>query len=532
MAPALSAAGNQVLVRVTNVSKRFGGVVALDNVTLEVGRGEFIGLLGPNGSGKTTLFNVLTGVVKPTSGQVEFAGRSIVGLPLHETSLLGLVRTFQNAGVFRGLSVVDNVAVAMDRSGGLSFAAMALGLPSARRQMERLREKAYPLLRMVGLAERAQQPASTLTYGQQRLLELARALAMEPDVLLLDEPLAGLTRAEALAVMERLRELHQRGQTIVIIEHNVRSVMRYVQRVVLLHHGQVLAEGTPEEVWRNRAVVDAYLGSEADGWTRPKTHASFRWPGNDKRADHPKTPILEVEDIQVDRGGIPVLHRVSLSVRPAELVAVIGPNGAGKSTLLLTVAGLLKPKRGRILLEGVEISGACAEQVNRLGLSLVPEGRQIFPDLTVEENLLLGGFGRMRRSRSNGSLKALRASLSHVYELFPRLAERRHQRGGTLSGGEQQMLAIGRALMSDPKILLLDEPSSGLAPRVVQEIMRVLARLKNQGMAICLVEQNASAALDVADRVYVLEGGEVWREGLVSEVAQDRKVQEAYLGVS
>ena len=234
--------------------------------------------------------------------------------------------------------------------------------------------------------------------------------------------------------------------------------------------------------------------------------------------------MLEIEGLRSGYGGPDVLHDVSLRVEADEIVTVVGANGAGKTTLLNTIAGLLQPSGGAIRLNGNAIGGLPAERIVRAGLSLVPEGRQIIAPLSVEENLQVGAYGRTGGGAAD--------TLAAIYARFPRLKERRRQPAGLLSGGEQQMLAIGRAMMAGPALLLLDEPSMGLAPLIVSEIFALLADLNGQGMAILLVEQNARKALALASRGYVLEGGRIVLEGPSSELSKSPAIVDAYLGAA
>jgi branched-chain amino acid transport system ATP-binding protein len=238
------------------------------------------------------------------------------------------------------------------------------------------------------------------------------------------------------------------------------------------------------------------------------------------------TPLLQIVGLIARRGSVQVLHGVDLEVRPGEILAIIGPNGAGKSTLMGTVAGVYPPRAGTIALDGLPITGVPAEAAVRLGLSLVPERRQIFNTLTVRQNLLLGGYHRYWRDRAG-----VRAGLSQPYQIFPKLAALDHRLGGTLSGGEQQMLAIGRGLMARPRILLLDEPSLGLAPLVVREIFQALERLRQaEGLTVVLVEQNVKAAFGIADRVSVMERGRIVLRGTPGELLTHPGIKSAYLG--
>ena len=238
--------------------------------------------------------------------------------------------------------------------------------------------------------------------------------------------------------------------------------------------------------------------------------------------------MLEVRELHAGYGLAEVLVGTTLTVQAGTVVALIGANGAGKTTTMRAISGLIAPTRGEVLLEGRPIHGLGAAKVARLGVAHSPEGRKVFAPLSAEDNLILGAFPWM--PRFFGFKKKAAPDLARVYDLFPRLAERRTQLAGTLSGGEQQMLAIGRALMARPKVLLLDEPSMGLAPVIVQEVFKTISRLKAEGVTMLLVEQFARAALEVADHAYVMERGRIAVEGTPAELLQDERVLAAYLG--
>lgn len=233
--------------------------------------------------------------------------------------------------------------------------------------------------------------------------------------------------------------------------------------------------------------------------------------------------MLEIKSLSVHYGGIHALQGIDLSVPEGKIVTLIGANGAGKSTTLRSIVGLVKPTSGKVLLRDTVISGKATQEIVQMGLVLVPEGRRIFSNLTVEENLLLGAYARSDRE---GVLK----DLDHVYDLFPRLKERHTQKGGTLSGGEQQMLSVGRGLMSRPKLLMMDEPSLGLAPLIVKMIFEIIKQINTEGTTVLLVEQNAKAALEVADYGYVLETGRITLQGKGRDLLMDDRVRKAYLG--
>ncbi len=235
--------------------------------------------------------------------------------------------------------------------------------------------------------------------------------------------------------------------------------------------------------------------------------------------------MLKIRNLEAGYGKLRVLKRISMHVDPGEIVTIIGANGAGKTTLLHTITGLIKVGSGEIVFKDKNLRKIAPEKVVFLGCSLVPEGRQVFSTMTVLENLLLGGYVQAKRDRSNAN-----SEMGRVYELFPVLKERENQLAGTLSGGEQQMLAMGRALMAKPSLIMMDEPSTGLAPLIVKSIFQVILRLREEGNTVLLVEQNAKAALGIADRGYVLETGKIILQGAAEDLLENRDVQRAYLG--
>jgi branched-chain amino acid transport system permease protein len=482
------------------VSRSFGGVRAVQQVSLSLTPGMVLGVIGPNGAGKTTLFNLISGLDRPDAGRIEFRGEDVTGRAPHWLAARGMARTFQNLHIFDRLTVLENVLVPAQRGRQPSLLRALLG---GRFGTEATTlERARAALATVGLESLAERPARELPFGQQRLVELARALALDPRLVLLDEPASGLSRAEREQLVALVRDLRARGLGVLLIEHDVPTVMSVADRVAVLHHGEKIAEGAPDQVAADARVIEAYLGGALP--------TARRGASRDRSADW----LVEVRDLQVRRGAIPALRGVSLRVARGEMLAVIGPNGAGKSSLLGALVGLFSPLAGQIELDGASTAGLSPEELARRGVSLVPERRQLFGDLTVRENLILGAYSRYGLRGSIGGLPPEAAEqLEIVLDHFPTLRERLRQSAATLSGGEQQMLAIGRGLMSRPRLLLLDEPSLGLAPRLTAEIFTVLATLRERGMTAVLVEQNVRAALACADYVYWLERGSVVREG-------------------
>ncbi|HEX7220957.1 MAG TPA: ATP-binding cassette domain-containing protein, partial [Burkholderiales bacterium] len=281
--------------------------------------------------------------------------------------------------------------------------------------------------------------------------------------------------------------------------------------VVVLDAGRRIADGTPAVVQASPQVRAAYLGEGTLDIRR-----------RERASDAPREPVLALSGAAAGYGAIPVLSGIELEVRRGELVALLGANGAGKSTLMRAVSGLHRPMEGRVLFLGREIQLLPAHRIARAGVTLVPEGRQIFPELTVEDNILLGARGLDRRAAA--------AAMERLIARFEILKKLRGRRAGLLSGGEQQVLAIARGLAAQPKILLLDEPSLGLAPAIVEQLYRLVDELRAEGVTLLLVDQMARLALSVADRGYVLQGGRIVQAGSARELAGDAVLEKAYLG--
>ncbi|GIW09202.1 MAG: ABC transporter ATP-binding protein [Dehalococcoidia bacterium] len=508
-----------IALTVRGLSKRFGGLQALHQVDLEVKAGTVHGLIGPNGSGKSTTVNCITGMYPPDAGEIIALGHLLHHPRPHRVAQLGVVRVFQLVHLFRQMTVLENVLVGLHLRARQSVLDALLRLPRFLQEEQQLRRQALAYLALVGLRDRALLPAARLSYGQQRLLELARALAANPHLLILDEPATGLTAEELRRVGTLIARLRAAGLPVLLIEHNMAFVMSLCDRISVLDHGEKIAEGPPEAIQRDPTVIEVYLGTSRGALSSALPAAPTPPPPS------PAHPLLVVKDLTAGYGAVTALRGVSLEVRPGEFVVLLGANGAGKTTTLRTISGLLKPRHGTILFEGTPVHTLPPHRITARGVAHVPEGRQIFPNLTVLENLQLGGY----LFRSQRAL--FQETLEQVIAIFPRLRERSHQLAGTLSGGEQQMLAIGRALMSRPRLLMLDEPSLGLAVKVVDELFAFLARLQREHqLAILLVEQQAALALSLAQRGYVLENGQVVLQGTAADLTAEERVQQVYLG--
>ena len=532
-------AGSLNAMEIIDVTCSFDGLTALSDISFSVKPGEVIGIIGPNGAGKTTLFNLITGIVKPTSGRIIVLGNDVTGMPPHRIAELGVVRTFQNIRLFENQSVLENVLVGCHLKLRGDVASAVLGTKEYKRRYAVGVERAREALEFFGkdLASRESEPARDLSYPERRRVELARGLALTPRILLLDEPTAGMTPEEAEEVVRGICVLREHGYTVLVIEHRMDVIAGACDRVIVLDHGEKIAEGTPREVVANPEVIQAYLGTggkqedakdaKDSGDSRSSLCCSSRAEGGrcfSERDDllPDAGPILELKDVHSSYGSVKVLQGVNAEINPGELVVFLGSNASGKTTMLKTILGRVSTVSGEIRFMGKRIDGMPASEIARAGIAIVPEGRRIFPQLTVLENLELGGY--MLRDRR---LAAER--IDSALELFPRLAERRNQLAGTLSGGEQQMLAISRALMADPKLILMDEPSMGLAPVLVDRVMEAIADINRRGMTVLLVEQNARAALGVADRVYILRSGRVVAQGPASDFIEGNTIAKAYL---
>jgi ABC-type branched-subunit amino acid transport system ATPase component len=505
---------------VEEVSVRFGGLQALDAVTLDVSAGEVHGLIGPNGAGKTTLFNVITGLQRPTQGRVLVGAHNVTGYKPHARARLGLGRTFQRLELFGTLSARDNVRMAAE--------VQPHKLAGGRTPAE---EADYQLAR-VGILHVADEPSDSLPTGLARLVEMARALATSPSVLLLDEPSSGLNAEETHGVGEVLQQLASEGMGVLLVEHDMALVMAICARVDVLDNGSVVARGDPATVQADPVVQEAYLGggtasvppaSPAVARTVPLGASDgARSNGGPDAADPVSAPpALSAVDVRAGYGRIEVLHGITLSVRPGSAMALLGPNGAGKTTLLNAISGQIPLTAGTVEVAGNRLGRNATERLARSGVCMIPEGRSIFPNLTVSENLLMYTF------RQSG-MKSAKVE-EQAFERFPALADRRKQLAGTLSGGEQRMLSMARALTTDPQILLLDELSMGLAPIIVDQLYEVVGQLvASEGLTIIMVEQFVQTALAIADEAAIMVNGELIKQGKPADIRAE--VVGAYLG--
>ncbi|MFN5120809.1 MAG: ATP-binding cassette domain-containing protein [Bradyrhizobium sp.] len=488
---------------VTDLSISFGGVRAVQGVSFRAAPGAVGTDDAGDGAGKTSALNLLCGFYRPQAGTVMLGDRDVTGMTSHLLARVGVARTFQTTQLFGSLTILENILLA-ERVGRLG------GLVSALRNAE-TEGFARLLLRFAGVDGDVDRLADSLSHGEKRLVEIARALALRPRILLLDEPAAGLSKGDKQRLTALLRRIADLGIAVIIVEHDMPMIMSLSDLIVVLDGGKRIAIGDATAIRNDPAVRKAYLGDAS--------------PGEQSRAPRParQGTALEVKALDSFYGLSRALNGIDLVVAPGEAVAVLGANGAGKTTLMRSIAGLEPPRSiGEVRLAETRIDTMPAHVRARSGVVLVPEGRQVFPELTVKQNLELGAYARKGLD--------LDAEIEAMFVRFPRLKERIDQRAGLLSGGEQQMLAVARGLLTGPKIFMLDEPSLGLAPLVVDELFASFERLRSEGMTIMVVDQMAGHALALADRAYLLETGSILKSGPADIIAEDPLLEAAYLG--
>jgi branched-chain amino acid transport system ATP-binding protein len=497
-APAESSLG-AVLLSCAGLTKRYGDVVAASDITLEVHKGEVLGVIGPNGAGKSTLVGMLSGATHATSGTVTFDGQDVSHVPSYRRARMGIGRTHQIPKPFRQMTVLENLMVARhygarSKSGGGVHA------------------ECEAILHEMGIWDVAHVKAEDLTLLQLKRLELARTLALEPRVLLMDEIGAGLVESEIIELIEVIKALRYRVEAIVIIEHIMDVITECSDRVAVLDFGKLIADGPVAKVLAEPEVVSCYLGTGCEALVPRVTPNAVK---------EDASPILRLDGVSAGYGHFRALSDISFDLHHGEAIALLGTNGAGKTTAARVISGMIPATEGRIALNGKDITSLQSYDVAKLGLAHCMEGRHIFADLTVHENLVLAGSVKK---------DGMPDRLARVYDLFDVLAERRDKSGKQLSGGQQQMLAIGRALMADPDIIIFDEIALGLAPATVDRLYDTLVRIRDEGTTMILIEQNVERGLSLADRVFVLEKGTIALGGTPDELRGDPRLEALYMG--
>jgi branched-chain amino acid transport system ATP-binding protein len=524
--PTAAVASGKPLARTSGLTKRYGGIVAIDALDFSVKQGEICGVIGPNGAGKSTFVGLLGGAIKPSAGQIFFDEQDVTERPASERARLGIGRTYQIPRPFLEMTVAENLQVAQ--------LSVSMTVPPSR-----LRSECEELLELTGLTEVAHRPARVLPLLRRKRLEVARALALKPKLLLLDEVGAGLLDTELTELISLIKSLTSPNRAIIIVEHIIRLVRECCERLVVLEFGRQLAAGSTAIVLANDDVAAAYLGTSRatpptaaamaplpvgpNATTRPIDEtASVNNSSNKALAAAESGLLLEVEGVSAGYGQAKVLHGIDLVLKRGETAAILGINGAGKTTLAKAVTGMIKVTEGRLRIAGEDVTNFPAHLIAGRGIAHCMEGRRIFPSLSVEENLLIAARG--------ANTYELKHRFNQVFDLFPLLSERRKTPGTLMSGGQQQMLAIGRALMGKPQLIIFDEISLGLAPNVIDRLYEALLRLRASGVAMIVIEQDVDRALLLAQNAYVLERGKVALTGPSEVVGKDPRLRHLYIG--
>ncbi len=439
----------------------------------------------------------------PDTGEVLLRGQSIAGLSPERITQAGIGRSFQITNLFPALSVEENIRLAVQARHPRRFDPWA---PA--RAISDIERETAEVIRYLGVAGIERAEAGALSYGGQRLLDMGVALSTKPRLLLLDEPLAGLAAAERQRIGDIIKRISA-DVPVLLVEHDIDRVFQIADAVTVMNEGKVLVAGGVEDARSSPKVQEVYIGSGATALAaKPRDSAAE------------PTTLLAVSGVNTFYGQSHILADVSLEVHEHEIVALLGRNGAGKSTLLKTITGIAPPASGSITLAGQEIARRPAAEIAKLGIGYVPQGRGLFAGMTVAENLELG---RLKRRTGNG----VRWELDRIIEYFPRVGERLRTPADYLSGGEQQMVAVARALSGNVRVLLLDEPFEGLAPTIIEQLFESFDRLRTE-VSIVIVDHHLDLALALSDRTVALERGAVIHTGpsrhLRDDLALRRKV--------
>ena len=489
-------AGGDAILEALGLAKFFGGIHAVKDISLRLRDRTLHALIGPNGAGKTTAFNLISGLYTPDRGTVTLAGQTITGQSPEEVTQAGIGRSFQITNLFASLSVAENVRLAVQARHPKRF---ALWTDAA--SLADVNRDSAEVVRTMGLGGMESAPASSLSYGGQRLLDMALALATRPRVLLLDEPLAGLAAAERERVGQLIKSISA-DLPVLLVEHDIDRVFALADAVTVMNDGEVLVDGTVDDARNSPQVQAVYIGAGSHALAERERPSAAR-----------ASVLLKLDGVNTFYGKSHILRDVSFEVHDNEIVALLGRNGAGKSTLLKTVIGVAAPASGSITLGEEALARRPAAEIARRGVAYVPQGRGLFAGMSVAENMELG-----RLKRRNGA--GMHWEEEKIFGFFPRIKERWRSPADYLSGGEQQMVAVARALSGDTRVLLLDEPFEGLAPAIVEELFEAFDKLRHE-VAILIVDHHLDLALALSDRTVALERGEVTHIGPSAALSRD-----------
>jgi branched-chain amino acid transport system ATP-binding protein len=495
---------NSAVLDVGGIAKSFGGIKAVRGVSFAVKDRTLHALIGPNGAGKTTAFNLISGMFTPDSGGVTLAGKSIAGQNPEVITRAGIGRSFQITSLFPTLTIEENVRLATQARDPQRFNILT---PAA--GLDRVNRETAAILSTMGLMGVEKAEAGSLSYGGQRLLDMALALATKPRVLLLDEPLAGLAAAERDRVGRLIKQISA-DIPVLLVEHDIDRVFQLADHVTVMNDGEVLIDGTVEDARGSSRVQEVYIGA-----------GSHALAGKPRPSAAKETALLTLTNVNTLYGKSHILRDVSFEVRDNEIVALLGRNGAGKSTVLKTIVGIAPPASGDIMLGTEPLARRPSAEVTKRGISYVPQGRGLFAGMSVAENMELG---RLKRRNGRGTFW----EEEKIFQFFPRIKERWRSPADYLSGGEQQMVAVARALSGDTRVLLLDEPFEGLAPAIVEELFEAFDKLR-QEIAIVIVDHHLDLALALSDRTVALERGQVVHMGPSKALSEDLELRRKVL---
>ncbi len=500
-----------------DIGMRFGGTVALSDVSFSVAPRERVGLIGPNGAGKTTLLGTVSGLLRPTSGRILRHGVDVTGQAAEKRARAGIGRTFQHSSRFTALTAAETIAVAI--LAHRSDHPFARGVIGRGRPLAGAMSEARALMEELDVGAHGDTPASELPLGIARLVDVARAISGAPDLLLLDEPSSGLDERERDHLKGFLRRhVSERDTAFILVEHDVEFVRDLCERIVVLDFGRMIADAASSQALSDAAVRAAYLGEE-NPEDRPEqtgirvVESLPEALGAPAAAAASSEIAVELHNISAGYGKSLAISNITISLRRGGATAVLGPNGSGKTTLARVVTGQLRPLSGSLTIDGRDVTTSSAPMLARQGLFHVPDSRAIYPSLTVRENLRMAFRYRVPK-------RELDERIGQVVELFPALRRHVSTRAGSLSGGEQQMLAIAPAIAVPPSVLVVDELSHGLSPIVVGQMFEILARLKGD-VTMIVIEQFTGRALQLADDVVALRRGLVVFDGSAASVTDD-----------